>query len=489
MLRGPLREQGGGVLDLPGVQTVAAEPRHFVEHAQEHFDLIQLVTLESSAAGSGGIGGLGQDHLLTIEGISACFRRLSDDGILTVTRGIQDPPRDNLKLLATFAAALRATGVKTPGRHFVIVRDYLAVCTMVKASPWTPEQIAQVRKACTERELTPVWFPGITPDELNQPDQLPGPPGIPGDWYHYAAASLFSDAATEFIDDWAFDIRPPTDDRPFFLDFCKLSSIGELKRAYGDLWLTRTELAFLFVLAAAAIVAVVGALLTLLPLLVLRDARRPGPGTRWARGRCVTVAYFAAIGLAYMLLEMTFLSRLTHWIGDPVTAAAVTISGFLLMSGLGSLTAQRLGDGQSLARDAALLWVPRLVLCLIVVGLMEQVLVGRLATLVGSLPYGFRCGAAFMAIAPVGYLMGFPMPCALARLAPRTRPPQSGFADDAGAQPLVPWAWGVNGFASVMAVPIATAIGMTWGFHVAGGLAMLLYLVPVLLFSKLPSAE
>ena len=34
---------------------------------------MQLAGLESSAAGSGGVGGLGQDHLLTVEGLGAAL--------------------------------------------------------------------------------------------------------------------------------------------------------------------------------------------------------------------------------------------------------------------------------------------------------------------------------------------------------------------------------------------------------------------------------
>ncbi|MGB2984858.1 MAG: hypothetical protein WBE26_03165, partial [Phycisphaerae bacterium] len=460
LLRGPLQQWGGGVLDLPNVQVVTAEPRHLVEHTAQRFDLIQLVTLESIAAGSGGVRGLAEDHLITVEGIITCLECLTDDGLLVATRGIQTPPRDNVKLLATFAAALRRVGVANPEDHIVIVRDFLAVCTIAKASPWTPQEIERVRQACAERELTPVWFTGVRSDELNQPDAMQSPPGAEGDWYHYAATRLFSPTADRFIHDWAFHIRPPTDDRPFFLDFCKLASIGKLKEAFGDLWLTRAELAFLFVLAAIAMIGVVGVVLTLLPLLLLRETRR---ATGWG----ATLAYFAAIGLGYLLLEMTFLSRLTRWIGDPVSAAAVTIGGFLLSSGLGSLTAQRFGRGSTRM-------LPHLIVGVITVGLVELLVVGRLTGLVGSMPYLARCGVAFLMILPLGYLMGFPMPAGLARL-------------HRGAPALIPWAWGVNGFASVLAAPAAIAMGMTWGYTAAGGLALGLYAAPVLLFGRLPT--
>ncbi len=339
------------------------------------------------------------------------------------------------------------------------MRDYLAVCTIAKITPWTPQQIERVRRACAERELTPIWFPGIRPDEINRPDVMDGPPDEEGDWYHYAAMQLLSPTPERFIADWPFDIRPPTDDRPFFLDFCKVARLDELKRAFGDLWLTRTELAFPFVLAAIAVVGVAGAVLTIVPLLLVREYR-------YAGGLGSILAYFAAIGLGYMLLEMTFLSRLTHWVGDPISAAAVTIGGFLLSSGLGSLSAQKY-------RSRPTRLIRTVVGGLILIGLLELIVIPTLAGAVGSLQYPARCGLAFGAILPLGYLMGFPMPTGLARL-------------DRAAPATIPWAWAINGFASVMAAPTAIAIGMSVGYTTAGGVALAVYVVPGLLFTKLP---
>jgi hypothetical protein len=336
------------------------------------------------------------------------------------------------------------------------------VCTVVKMSPWTPQQVAWIRKVCAERELTPVWFPGIRLDELNHPDALPQPPGERGDWYYHAARRLLSPdprVTDAFLRDWPFAVRPATDDRPFFLDFCKLTRLGELKRTFGDLWLTRTELAFPFVVGATLFVGLAGALLTLLPLAVRRTAS--GFTRRWP-----TVGYFAAIGLAYLLLEMTFLSRLTYLIGDPVQAAAVTISTFLFASGLGSLTAQRrLANPDRTLR--------RVFVALLIVGTAESLALSDVATVAGSWALIARCAIAAFLIAPLAYLMGFPMPTALARL-------------DRAADAMIPWAWGVNGFASVLAAPLATVIGMTWGYRAAGFLGLALYLGAWLLFAKLP---
>ena len=458
LLTRSLHDVGGLVFELPGVVIVHNTPRHFVEHSTDSFDLIQLVSMESWAVETAGIGGLNQDYLITVEGLAACLQRLSPHGILAVGRGIQLPPRDNIKLLNTLVQSLKRTGVDQPEAHIVILRDYLAVCTMVKRSPWTPDEIDSVRVIGASRELTPVYFPGVRDDELNQPDRLPGPANGTGGWLHHAVKQLLSSDAAEFVDRWVFDIRTPTDNRPFFGNFTKLEAIGTLKQAFGDLWLTRTELALLFVLAAMAIIAPVGLLLTIFPLLWIADIRR-------STGLGITAIYFIAIGLGYLMLEITLLSRLIHLIGDPVLAGSAAIAGFLFFSGLGSLTAQKL-----------VRYVPHLMLGLVLVGVLEVWLVGWATAIAGPLPTAVRFVLAMVIIGPLGYLMGFPMPSALRRLEMHT-------------PKLVPWAWGVNGFASVLAPPLAMAIGMTMGLWVAGATALTLYLIAAVAFRFLPATK
>ncbi len=463
MLRGPLRDLGGHVLDQPGVRTIVTEPHHFVRATNERYDVIQLASLQGSAAGSGGVAGLGQDHLLTVDGLAAALGRLTPGGLLFACRGIQTPPRDNLKLLATFTRALRRRGVGDPGRYIVVVRDYLAVCTIVRTTPWTRTEIDAVRRLGRERELTPVWFEGIRDDELNHPDALPVPPTGAGDWYHHAAVRLFASPASarHFVDEWPYDVRPPLDDRPYFHDYCRLGAIKLLRDAFGDQWLTRIELAYLFVLATAVVVTALGVLLILAPLPLL-SARAPSPA------RTATAIYFGAIGLAYLVLEMTFLARLPPLVGDPVLAASLTIGGVLLFSGAGSLAAQRIARAPGRR-------LPLLLLLLVVVAGVDLLLIPVASARAGAWPALARCIAALVLVAPSGLLMGFPMPLALARL-------------ERGAPALIPWAWGVNGFASVLAAPVAVIIAMTWGLLAAGAAAVALYALAAAVANRLPDA-
>lgn len=479
LVREELAQKGGGVLRDRAVHLNGSELRHFVEHADRNWDIVQLVSLEGTSAGSGGIAGLTSDHLLTVEGIEACLRRLTPEGVLFACRGIQTPPRDNLKLIATFYAALKRSGADQPEQHMVVVRDYLAVCTLVKASPWTGEQVAQLRSLIREKQLTPSWFPGVSVAELNRPDALPGPEEVEGDWFHFAVSSMAAGDGQRFLEEWPFFISPATDDRPFYFDFCKLRTFGALREAFGDTWITRMELAFPIVLAAMLLMAFVGGLLTLLPVAIDARFRRRAPASPAANsGRVATVVYFAAIGLAYLVLEMTVLARLTLLIGDPVTAAAVTICAFLLASGLGSLAADsglatRVLEPHEAGGGRRARWV---FVAILLVGGGSLAAVQWLVLSAGGASTVVRVMAGAAVCVPVAILMGMPMPLALARL-------------ERSAPPAIPWAWGINGFASVLSAPLATVIGMIAGYQAAGWSALALYAIAGWAFVRLPGCR
>ncbi|MEK6570121.1 MAG: SAM-dependent methyltransferase, partial [Bacteroidota bacterium] len=76
----------------------------------------------------------------------------------------------------------------------------------------------------------------------------------------------------------------------------------------------------------------------------------------------------------------------------------------------------------------------------------------------------WRYGLAVLLLAPISFLMGMPFPSALARLHWLN-----------GS--LVPWAWGINGFASVVSAVLAIILSIEFGFWLvfllAGGCYLL----------------
>ena len=87
-----------------------------------------------------------------------------------------------------------------------------------------------------------------------------------------------------------------------------------------------------------------------------------------------------------------------------------------------------------------------------------------------------RIGVAIGLLAPVGVLLGVPMPTGLRLLAARS--PQ-----------MVAWAWGMNGALSVLGATLAIFIAMNWGFRMTLLSAAAVYGVALLAFSQASSHQ
>lgn len=449
-----VREAAPRTFDRAAVHVT--EARRFVRRAcPAAYDLIQIVALEGLGAGAGGMRGLAEDHLVTVAGLADCLRATSDNGVVVVSRGVEEPARENVRLFATFVEALEALGVREPGRHLIQVRDYLGVCTIAAKRPLTDERRAQLRAALADFGLTPVWYAGLPADELNQPDALSGPPGTAIDWFHHAAVEILSPRRAAFYEAWLLNVRPAHDDRPFFWDFFKPAAVGALRRAYGELWLTRAELGRLFLYVSLVIVGGAAVAFILVPLAVFERRRgrsEPSPAAPRAAGPA-TIVYFTGIGVGFMSIEMALISRAIHWLGEPVLASALVIGGVLVLAGLGSLTGARLCPQRAG-------WSP-----LVVVAALTLLL----RWWAWQPPTGDDDGGwlALLAAVPLAYFMGVPMPGGIAAL-------------DRAAPRWIPWAWGVNGVASVLATSLAILIAMTAGYRTVVLLAVAAYALAAL---------
>jgi hypothetical protein len=294
-------------------------------------------------------------------------------------------------------------------------------------------------------------------DQINRVD---GPPGQPYSYFRHAALRILSPQREQFFDGWVYDVRPATDDSPYFYNFFRWRSLPRFWSAYGRQWLQRLELGYVVLVFALAQVVLVGAALILLPLLWLRS----GGGD--SGGRPPTLAYFALLGLGFMLIEMVCLLKFTRFLGDPIYAAAGMLSSFLVFSGLGSASSRRIGPSPGRAIRIAGVGVAALAV-LYVVGLD-----GLFAALAGW-PLAGRLAVSVLATAPAAFLMGWPFPNGLALV-------------ERGSPSLVPWAWGVNGFASVAASPLAVLIAIHAGFNAVLLLAAAFYLCAAAVSGRLP---
>jgi hypothetical protein len=499
---------GRSAFDHPAVDVVHTEPRHFLERTEEEFDIIHLAEAEGMPAGSGGLASMREDYLLTTEAVQLAVGTLTPEGLLTVTRGMQSPPRDNLRLFALFEAALRRgeagspgvggrgaagsrgeggsgaagdPGASTPGARLLQARNYLAVTTIAAAQALEPERIRAFRRSAAALSMDPDYFPGIAPEDLTERNRVPGPEGEPGSYYYHGARRILAGESERerFFSEWVYTIRPPSDERPYFHSFFKWDSLDRYVRDYGRFWFRRLELGYAVVVITFVQVVLAALVLVLAPILVLRSRHRRAatespkrgtsspidrpriPGVPW------TVLHFTAIGLGFLLIEMLHIQRFTRFLGDPIYATAAVLTSILVASGVGSYTQGHIAARTGLTARARIRWGGLAVAVLAVLYYLGLDPVLALAVEAGE---AVRFAVTLVLLVPLSFALGWLMPAGLE------------LAGTASGN-LVPLAWAVNGVASVAATPLSVMIAAGSGFAAVTVVASGCYLLAALAVS------
>ncbi len=384
---------------------------------------------------------------LTVEALLMLGDRLSGSGILAINLWIDLPARRALRLLSTVAETLRRRGIADPASHIALLRGWQTAVILMSKRPFSPEQIARVRTSMQELALDGVHFPGIDAAETNRYNRLST------DWFREGASALLGPHPDRFIRSYKFHLEPITDARPYLYHDTRWSTLfeGLDLRESGGLALVPPGL--LVLVATLVQASVLAALLVLLPMALTSGKT---PALAGDPPRIATTIYFSAIGLGFMFFEIAAIQRATLLIGRPTYSAAVVIAGFLLFAGMGALASRRLAQVSAPYPLTGIAVVIAVVGGLIPVG--SQLALG----LIESWPLWGRIMATLALNAPLAFLLGFPFPAGLATLA-------------VNAPELRPWAWGVNGCASVIGAILAAIVALQIGLDGVTLLAMVLY--------------
>lgn len=446
LVQGPFAAAAGGVYG-PMARVHVAEARGFIAASRERYDLIQVALLDSFSASSAGLYALAENYLYTIEAVQDDLRHLQPGGLLAFTRWVTLPPRDALKLFAAAVAALERSGISDPGARLALIRSWKTSTLLVKNGAFTPEDIAAIKGFCLARSFDLAFYPGMRRDEANRFNVVEGPDLFDG------AQALLGPGRDDFMARYKFHIEPATDDKPHFFHFFKWRSLPELLSLKGQGGLPLLEWGYP-VLVATLVQAVVASLLLIgLPLAWVarpgapHGGRVPGAGTR---GR--VLAYFLAIGFGFMFIEIAFIQKFVLFLSHPLYAIAVVLFAFLLFAGIGSRVSGRLKGNPVPAVVAAI--AVSAALCLLLLPWLFRHAMG--------LPDAARILISAALIAPLAFFMGMPFPLGLARV-------------EAADARLIPWAWGINGCASVTAAVLATLLAIHIGFNAVVVAALVMY--------------
>jgi hypothetical protein len=444
LLQGPLKSFSQGIYDQhPRIRVNRASPREFMVGQVGTYDLIDLGQIGSWGGVGSGIYATGENYMYTREAFRSYVERLKPQGVLSASAWLSSPPRTFLKLLALAVETCDDHGGQGASRSIVAIRSWATGTVLVKKGEFTPSEISRVRDFCEPRAFDLVYYPGIKPNEVNQFNVLESPV------YLEAISRLLQvDKRNLVYDNSVFNIRPPTDDRPYFFHFFRLAALSYLLKALGREWIPFLEWGYVILWATLVQALIVTPVLMFLPLVFIGTHGKRASPLR----KVNIVLYFSMLGLAFMFMEMGYIQRFIMVLAHPMVALALVLGIMLIFSGMGSLVSTRIGEGKR--------WVPFGALLLL--SLTSLVLLDGI--LKALLPYSFfvKCISAVFLLGPLAFFMGMPFPMGLQLVSDR----QSAY---------IPWVWGVNGVASVIAPVLGSLLSVCLGFRAVMLLSLFLY--------------
>jgi len=439
--------------ERPDVHIHVTDGRSFIRNSRELYDVIQMTLVDTWASTAAGAFALSENSLYTSDAFREYFQHLKPDGMIAITRWEFRQPREALRVVSVAMEALHQLGVANPARNFMVIsggeldEDGIPVVVLAKKIPFTPaEEDAAEQHIARSDELDSLYLPST-------PGQNP------------FSALIARNDPWAFAREYPYNVAPVNDNAPFFFFTLKTGQIlNEESLQQGIDWKVNLGVVVLGMVLIISLAAVLAFLI--LPMIL---------GAGGPSRRRVSLLYFIAIGLGYILVEIAFIQRFVLFLGHPTYALTVVIFLLLLASGTGSLVSRRW------LREPARVWVP---LALIVAALCIYVFVLPFAlTAMVGIPFLLKLAVSGLLLIPLGIAMGMPFPTglrALASSAETAASPSSGNA--------VEWAWAMNAASSVFGSVLAMIIAIHWGLNVTLACGTATYLAAAVLSRTLATA-
>ncbi|MFZ0961272.1 MAG: hypothetical protein WAO35_10235 [Terriglobia bacterium] len=423
----------------PRVTFVNDEARSYLARSKERFDIIQASFIDTWAATAAGAFSLTENGLYTVEAWKLFLSRLTPGGVVSFSRWfIEGRPEEAYRLTSLAAATLVRLGISNPRQHIILVRNAWeeitsgftigATTVLISVAPFSETDIDKVEAVSRQMKFTIVLSPRVAADP---------------NFATLASGHDFEKVMTRVRS----DVSPPTDNRPFFFQMGRFRDMFRPSRS--ALGLSMVPDAAPLLGAMLLVIAILTALCIVLPLWAADN--KLALRTAWPH-----VLYFAAIGLGFMLIEVSQMQRLIIFLGHPTYALSVVLFTLLLSSGLGSYTTQSTGR-RCLPREGAVR-IGALVVVLCAFGIFTQ---RTLVAFQGAVtPTRILVGVGILF--PLGFLMGMAFPLGMV----------SASGHDVT---MTPWLWGINGATSVCASVLAVVISLYAGISAAFWTGMVCY--------------
>jgi len=419
LLKNNYKDFSGDIYNIASVY--AEEGRSFIKKDGK-YDVIIVSLAGNVLSSSAGLTSLSENYLLTTEAFHDYYQHLTENGVLIITRWLLYPPRESLKL---FSLALEIENAKN---RIAMFRSWTTTTLLLSKSQLSTEKLNKIKNFTAKNKFDLIYLP--TKFEPNKYAKFPQP-------YYYNTIKEILIDKEKFYRDYLFDVSPVYDDKPFYFNFFKWKKLPQLYKAIGEKWQPFFDSGFLlfFIFIQALVLALI---FILLPLKFFKKTKTK-----------ISLAYFFFIGLAYLFIEILFIQKFIMFLGQVIYSSAIVIFSMLLFSSFGSLVSEKL----------RLKKLKKIIIVLFILIILYNLILPFIITEFMTLNLISKMVVTSLIIAPLAFIMGFPFPLGIRSI----------------NKELIPWAFAINGSASVLSTILAVLIALSFGYSFVFLLAAILY--------------
>lgn len=426
---------GGIYTDFKNVDVIVREGRDFIRNTKDKFDIIMLTIPVTKSSRSIEGYALTENYLLTVESIKDYFSHLTEEGRMIV---VLHNSAETMRFVTTSLEALEKLGLdKTAAMERIYtVGEEMMPLVVLKKNPFTIEESNEIHDSMHSLGLdtAQTYIPHIEQQIQNVKQE----DGTTMTYYMFNNSlvdlSKGKINTKDLVKSVYFNIKPVTDDRPFFFD----SQPGIPNN-----------------LVSLLLFALVVNLCVILP-----------PIKFWKAQKNFTklMLLFLFLGAGFMMIEISFFQKLTFYLGSPTISLAIILTSLLAGMGIGSFASRKIYGGQNIKKlvlSSFLIFITATGLFFAIPFIMNSF--SQISILNKSI-------IASLLLIPLGFILGIPFPTGI------------NLTKEMGLESSVPWLYGINGTMSVLGSVLALTISTTLGFTASLILGTLCYLAIALIF-------
>jgi len=449
--QGYFTDYTGHLYEREDISLIEASSRNYAVAADKKFGLVIVSLSESYRTISSGAYSLNENYLYTVQSFSELLKILDDDGVLAITRWAQTLPSEELKIVATLAESAEDLKIENLEDKIFAFRSWSTVTILFKKSGFLQSETASLKERLTYLNFDLIYSKDARAEETNIYNQLAATTH-----HDYFKKIIEGDSKKreEIYREYYFNIRPATDERPYFYDFFKFRQVPEIIKYFGKTTQPFGGGGYMVIIAALAIALAFSVILIIVPLRIKKISIILKADYRF-------LLYFTALGFGFFFIELPFMQKFILVLGKPAYSLSVILFAILLSAGIGSFTSSKKKIGLAYAIIVIVFYILAFIFFW---AKIQEFLIIR--------PLWEKFLYTVLIIMPVGFFMGIPFPSGIAKA--KTKRPE-----------IIPWLWAINGCSSVVGSITAVIISIHLGFLTVIAISAVLYMSALAIYKRM----